>query len=435
VRRVTLLPLIAATYFVVSGGPFGIEDIVSKAGYAGAMLILVITPLVWSLPTALMVSEMASTLPEEGGYYVWARRALGPFWGFQEAWLSLAGSFFDVAIYPTLFVEYLRHFAPAMTAGHRGLWIGVSLIAISALWNLLGASSVGGSSVVLGLALLAPFAALAVLALFHRTANSAAAPLRGADLLGGLQVAMWNYMGWDNSSTIAGEVDRPKRTYPLAMGGALLLIVLTYVVMVGAVWFTGLDPNRWTTGGWADVARAILTGWPAVAVAAGITVAGMISALGSQNAQVLVFSRLPAVMADDGYLPRVLRKRDPKTGAPWAAIAVCSVVYALSLGLSFTKLVLLDVLLTGLSILLEFASLAALRVREPDLPRPYRVPGGLAGAILLGVPPLSLLVLTAVRSEVERVGPINALVLGAILIGLGIFAYFIGERIRNHDHR
>jgi amino acid transporter len=435
-RRVTLLPLIAATYFIVSGGPFGIEDIVAKAGYAGAMLIFVVTPLVWSLPTALMVSEMASTLPEEGGFYVWARRALGPFWGFQEAWLSLAGSVFDVAIYPTLFVEYLRHFAPAMTAGHRGLWIGVALIVFAALWNLLGASSVGEGSVVLGLALLAPFAALAVLALFHRAPQSAAAhPVRGADLLGGLGVAMWNYMGWDNSSTIAGEVDRPQRTYPLAMAGAVTAVALSYILTVGAIWFNGLDPNRWTTGGWGEVARAILPGKTALIVAFGITAAGMISALGTLNGQVLVFSRLPAVMADDGYLPGLFAWRDRRTGAPWIAVLACSIIYALSLGLSFTKLVLLDVLLTGLSILIEFASLVALRVREPDLPRPFRVPGGLAGAVALGLPPLALLVLTAARSEIEPIGPINALLLGAILILLGIFAWFVGEQYRRHDHR
>ncbi|MGZ3405600.1 MAG: amino acid permease, partial [Polyangia bacterium] len=74
---------------MVSGGPYGLEEIVAGAGYAGAMLVLTVTPLVWSLPTALMVGELASSLPEEGGYYAWVRRALGPFWGFQEAWLSM----------------------------------------------------------------------------------------------------------------------------------------------------------------------------------------------------------------------------------------------------------------------------------------------------------------------------------------------------------
>jgi len=102
----------------------------------------------------------------------------------------------------------------------------------------------------------------------------------------------------------------------------------------------------------------------------------------------------------------------------------------LCLGLSFVKLIVLDVLLTGLSLLLEFAALVALRIREPNLPRPYRVPGGLAGAIGVGVLPLVLLVLTAVRNKVEPVGPINALELGAILVAAGVPAYFVLRRGR-----
>ena len=72
-------------------------------------------------PTALMVGELASAMPEEGGFYQWVKRAMGPFWGFQEAWLSLAASVFDMAIYPTTFVLYLSHVAPSLTAGHRGV--------------------------------------------------------------------------------------------------------------------------------------------------------------------------------------------------------------------------------------------------------------------------------------------------------------------------
>ncbi len=101
-----LLPLMAATFFMVSGGPYGIEDILD-AGYLRGLIILVALPFLWSLPTAMMIGELASALPEEGGFYVWVRRAMGPFWGYQEAWLSLAASIFDMAIYPTLFVLYL----------------------------------------------------------------------------------------------------------------------------------------------------------------------------------------------------------------------------------------------------------------------------------------------------------------------------------------
>ena len=431
-RKLTLLPLIAATYFIVSGGPFGLEDTVAKAGYGGAILILLITPALWSFPTALMVSELSSALPQDGGYYIWAKRGMGSFWGFQEAWLSLVGSVFDMALYPTLFVSYLSHFLPAITAGPRAAWIGIGLIAAAAAWNMLGARTVGGSSVILGALLLSPFAALAAASLVHRGsfATHSAAP-RHADILGGVLVAMWNYMGWDNTSTIAGEVENPQSTYPRAMAGAVTLVALGYVLPIGAVALTGLDASRWETGGWADVARAVLgSGGAGALVALAITAGGMLGAAGSLNALTLALSRVPAALAEDGFLPSLFARRDSKTAAPRWAILGCAAAWALGLALPFSKLVMLDMLLTGSSILLEFAALVALRIHEPHLARPYRVPGGMAGAIAVCIPPAVLMLLTVVRNEAEPVGPINALQLGGILIASGVVAYFVGDRIR-----
>jgi amino acid transporter len=427
----SLLALVAATYFMVSGGPFGLEDIVLRSGYAGAVLILLITPLIWSLPTALMVSELAAAIPEDGGYYVWVKRGMGNFWGYQEAWLSLVASFFDMAIYPTLFVGYLGHLAPAVTAHGRGLWIGVALIACTSLWNLLGSRAVGGSSVVLGIVLLTPFAILTVYALFARNAGGGqTVPLRNVDFLGAIAVALFNYMGWDDASPVAGEVERPQRTYPLAMLFASLLVAATYVLPIAAVGLTGVDANRWTTSGWADVARAVFHNGTAGTVAAvAITIGGMLGAMGTLNAYTMSYSRIPAVLADDGYLPRALGRRN-RAGAPWVSILACSIVWALFLQLSFVELILLDVLLKGLSMVLEFAALVALRLREPHMPRPYRVPGGLAGAIAVGIPPTVLLCFTAARTQNEPLGPITSLQLGLVLIAAGVVAYFIGDRFR-----
>src|SRR5580692_2820430 len=145
-RRITLLPLIGALYFMVSGGPYGLEDLAQKVGFGGAIFVLCVTPFVWCLPTALMVGELAAALPEEGGYYAWVRRALGGFWGYQEAWLSLAASVFDMAIYPTVFVLYLGRLAPGV--GSWPLVTGALFIAVGSLFNLAGAKTVGGGSVV-----------------------------------------------------------------------------------------------------------------------------------------------------------------------------------------------------------------------------------------------------------------------------------------------
>ncbi len=431
-RKMTLVPLIAAIYFLVAGGPFGLEDIVSKSGYKFAILILLITPVLWAVPTAFMVSELSSSLPDQGGYYVWVKRGMGSFWGFQEAWLSLAGSVFDVAIYPTLFVSYLGHLLPWTTAGSRGTMLAIALVAAAAAWNMMGAKSVGDSSVAMGLVLLAPFAVLSVYGFVHPGASAgagAAVPLQSSDLLGGVLVALWNYMGCDYASTVANEVDRPQRTYPLAMIGSVILIVLTYVVPIAAVAVTGLDANRWSTGGWADVAKAVIptTGVGQI-VAVLITFGGVLGAWGTLNAQTMQYSRLPAVMADDHLLPKMFARRHPTTGAPTIALVSCAAAWMLCLQLSFVKLVVLDVLLTGLSLMLEFAALVALRIREPELTRPYRIPGGLWGAIGVGVMPLVLLVLTMVRNQNEQVGPLTGLELGAILVFAGVPAYWVCRR-------
>ncbi len=421
--------MIAATYFMVAGGPYGLEDIIEKTGYAAALLILLATPLLWSVPTALMVSELATAIPEEGGFYIWVRRGMGRFWGFQETWLMLAGSIFEMALYPNLCIAYIGRFLPGLVAGHRGLILGFAMIALCTVWNIAGVHSVGEGSVWLNIALLAPFVALIILALGSgRTGGAVAVPLRHVDLLGGVLIAMWNYMGWDNLSTIAGEVEAPRRTYSRAMFGAVILVAVSYLLPVAAVARTGIDPNSWTTGGWVDAAQLI--GGATLAIA--IAVAGVIGAIGSFSTLMLSFTRLPMVMAEEGYLPRVFARRDARTGAPWVAIVVCAVLWAACFPLGFERSLILDVLLTGLSIMLEFWALAALRIREPELARPFRVPGGTAGAIAIGVPPLALMIAAVVRNRSELVGSTNELVIGAGIMAAGIAFYFLGRYFREN---
>ena len=206
------------------------------ADTATLALILVITPLLWSLPTAMMVSELATAIPEEGGFYIWVRRGMGRFWGFQETWLTMTGSVFEMALYPNLCIDYIGQFAPGVVVEHRGLILGSAMIAICTAWNILGVRSVGEGSVWLNVALLAPFVALTVFALGSGrfgAAGGAPVPLRHADLLGGVLVAMWNYMGWDNLSTIAGEVEAPQRTYSRAMFWAVALVIAGYLIPRG----------------------------------------------------------------------------------------------------------------------------------------------------------------------------------------------------------
>jgi amino acid transporter len=427
--RLTLWPLVAATFFMVSGGTYGTEDIVHGAGYARAILILVLTPILWSLPTAFMIGELSSALPYEGGYYAWVRRAMGNFWGFQEAWLSLVASIFDMAIYPTLFVLYLDRLFPWFAEGHRGVMVGLAVVIVCALLNIAGVKVVSTTSLWLFFALSAPFIAIVVLAPFKFGAlvNTVTRPTTSTvDILGGLLICMWNYMGWDNASTIATEVERPQRTYPRAMLAAVLIVGLSYVIPVAAMWMTGLSPTAWETGFWADIAG--LLGGPLLRI--GLALGGMISGFGMFNALVMSYSRLPLAMAQDGMLPKIFGKLQARTRAPWVAIAACAIGWALCLGLGFERLVTIDILLYGTSLGLEFVALVVLRLREPELPRPFRVPGGMFGAIAVGIPPVLLLGFDLVRSQSEQVLGMSSLAFGIVLIGAGVVAYLLNHAVK-----
>jgi amino acid transporter len=423
-----LLPLIAATYFMVSGGPYGLEDIIGKAGYGRALLLLALVPLVWSLPTSLMVGELAAAVPEEGGYYCWVRRALGGFWGFQEAWLSMAASVFDMAIYPVIVVLYLGRIEPAWTAGSRGTLWALAVVILCAAWNLYGAKAVGEGSVGMFCLLLSPFVVLTAVALWkgflshRRLGVFGGAPAAGADLAGAVSVTLWNYMGWDNASTVAQEVDEPQRNYPRAMLLATGLVALTYVLPLAAVGLAGIPAEQFSTGAWADAAREVVGPWLALCVVLG----GTINGFGMFNALMMSYTRVPYALAEDGMLPKVVAKRT-QAGVPWMSVVLCSIAWALALGMSFERLISIDLVLYGAALVLEFVALVVLRVKEPELVRPFKVPGGLWGAVAVGVGPTLLIAFALWAARGERVAGLPALGFAAIVAAAGPMAY-LGAR-------
>jgi len=233
-------------------------------------------------------------------------------------------------------------------------------------------------------------------------------------------------MGWDNASTIAREVDEPQKTYPNAMMATVALVTLTYILPVAAVSLTKLSPAAWETGSWADVAG--LVGGPLLRIA--LVLGGMMSAFGMFNALVMSYSRLPLAMAQDRMLPGMFARVTRRSGAPWAAILVLAAGWALCLGLGFERLVTIDILVYGSSLLLEFIALVTLRIREPNLSRPFKVPGGVFGTVFIGVFPTLLLGFSILRSDHEEILGMNSLIFGALLILAGFLAYGLDVALR-----
>jgi amino acid transporter len=209
---------------------------------------------------------------------------------------------------------------------------------------------------------------------------------------------------------------------------SVAIVAASYILPVAAVWMTRLPASAWETGSWADIAG--LLGGPLLRIA--LVIGGMVSAFGMFNALVLSYSRLPLAMALDGMLPRVFSKLHPRTGAPWVAIIACAFGWGLCLGLGFERLITIDILLYGSSLALEFIALVSLRILEPKLPRAFRVPGGMFGAIAVGIAPMLLLGFSVIRSESERVWGMSSFTLGVIIIAAGGVAYFANHALRPH---
>ena len=402
----TLGPLVAVMFFNVSGGPFGLEGLVGSVGPGVAVLLLFATPLLYSVPETLLIGELASMLPVEGGYYQWVKRAFGRFWGFWNGWLSWMYSAIDMAIYPVLFLQYLRFFAPDLSPGKTGGWLVALALIWGATWlNLRGTRLVGMASAWFGIAVVFPFALLATAALsrwfgspprlspfltpFH-------AP--GTGFLGalglGISQSIWNYSGWDNASTVGGEIEQASATYPRALARALPLVTVVYLASVVPVLALS-DWRTWTDGAWPDLAASVVGPWLGVWIAA----AGLVSAFALFNALLLTYSRIPLVLAQDGLLPSWFARTDER-GTPRNAVLVSAAAYSVFALFSFGGLLAADVLLYTAALALEFAALVRFRISEPELRGVFRVRTGVAGLVMIGLLPVSLLV-AAVALEIR----------------------------------
>jgi amino acid transporter len=199
----------------------------------------------------------------------------------------------------------------------------------------------------------------------------------------GLAVMMWNYSGWDAPTTTLGETRDAGPSFRRAVWVALPLITLAYVLPVAASLSAVDGWEDWDTGHWPAVAEAVGGPWLANLVAAGavIATAGLFLSL------LLTNSRLPYALALAGQMPAVLGRLHPRFGTPWGAVVLSSIAYSLCAFWSFKELIVLNVWLYSITLVLELAAFVALRLREPGLPRPWRVGGGRAGMWLVAVLP------------------------------------------------
>jgi amino acid transporter len=387
--KLGLFSLTCVIYLVVSGGAYGTEDAVRMAGPRLTLLLCLLVPLTLSLPTALMAAELNALMPMEGGFYFWVKEALGPFWGFAEAYLTLLYTAVDMAIYPVLFSAYLAFLYPLGTGGQ--LVVGVALVWLAGLLNFLGVRPAGNSAVLLTVLLLAPFAALVVLGFghlvhWHAPGGRIFGPDFALALGGGLTIIIWNFSGWENASVVAGEVRDPRRTYQHALAIALPMVVLGYLLPLGVALSGSNSGAGWETGWYSEIGRQV--GGPALGAA--LAMGGMVSAFSIFAAAMLWVSRMPFVLARESYLPRWLAEVWRTTATPGKSILACCVLFTMLVPMGFVTLVILDVFFYMGALMLELSALVVMRRKRPARDGLFMIGGGRAGLYLVaGLPMLT----------------------------------------------
>jgi len=410
--------LAAMMFFTVSGGPYGLEEMISGLGWRAALAAVLIVPLIWALPTALLTAELAAEKPSQSGYYAWVRDALGERAGAMAAWISLAMSVFDMAIYPAMAIAYLAKIIPALADPATGWFTSAALIFFGAAASLFGSSIVSAFSVASAVALLLPFALMIKPAFTSSvTADASAATVMSAGLL-----CMWNYMGWDNSSTLSADVRCPQKTYPRALALALALVTLSYAgaTLIASRYY---GVTSMSTGSWVDVAAHMCGAWAGIAVA----LCGAVCGFNMFCALVSSYAQLPAAMARDGLLPSIFAKTT-RRGAPYVSIAVTCCAYAVSSGAGIKRLMELDVLLYGALFAMQAAALLKLsKIRT--LKRAARL------CYVCGVP--ICLLLTAVWVGRRELGmwSLSSAELGGIIIAICAIAAFATSSARRSSSR
>ncbi|XP_002510495.2 probable polyamine transporter At1g31830 [Ricinus communis] len=412
-QKVSIIPLVFLIFYEVSGGPFGVEDSVKAAGPFLALLGFSIFPFIWSIPEALITAEMGTMFPENGGYVVWVSSALGPYWGFQEGWMKWLSGVIDNALYPVLFLDYLKSAIPALENGFPRIAAILALTAALTYMNYRGLTIVGWLAILLGVFSLLPFVVMGIVAIPKlEPSRWLVVDLGNVNWGLYLNTLFWNLNYWDSISTLAGEVENPSRTLPKALCYAVILVVLGYffplLVGTGAV---PLDRERWSDGYFSDIAKVLGGVW----LRSWIQGASAFSNMGMFVAEMSSDSFQLLGMAEHGMLPELFAKRS-RYGTPHAGILFSASGVILLSWLSFQEIVAAENFLYCFGMIMEFIAFVKLRLHNPEAPRPYKIPVGTAGAILMCIPPtLLILVVLALASLKVMAISITIVLLGLVM--------------------
>jgi len=217
IKKAGLLYFVFVMFAYTTGGPFGLEEMVTTSGPGMTLIYLLIIPLFWSIPVSLATAELTTAIPVEGGFYRWVRVSHGDMWGFLTGWWNWSASWLLGSSYAVLFTDYLTGYFPGLV-GWKHYAVSLALIALFAYINIRGIEMVGVVATILGICILLPVAlecALAATKLHHNPFQPLVPPhVPPFQIFGvGLALGLWLYSGYEQCSSVAEEIgccERPE---------------------------------------------------------------------------------------------------------------------------------------------------------------------------------------------------------------------------------
>lgn len=420
-KKIELLSLVAVIFAIVAGGPYGLEEAVSSIGPGLSIALLFIVPFLWSLPISFITAEITSAFPQKGGYITWIKHSFGPFCSFQTGWLSWIRNIVETALYPVLFVDYLRFFFPNINNYER-LLICIGIVALFTVLNLMGIKVVGFSSLVLTFIVLIPFAILVIAAFmkartFFPFETFAIPGKPWINCMGvGLMIMIWNYNGWEDFSTCIMEVRNPAKTYPRAIFINIPLITFIYAVTVYACLCATTNWHSWTSGQFPIIGREIAGPWLGI-----LLVVAILFGLVNQLSTILLYtSRIPYTLAFHRFLPRFFAYRIKKNRVPHVSLLICSALVCCFCVFPFAGLIAIDMFLYGFMLIFVILTFLKLRKTRPDKERLIKVPGGNAGAVIASLLPFTLLGLALYNTGMKHFDIFFYIVLTGMIIWFAV---------------
>jgi len=439
---------------------------IAAAGHNGASSISlwVLAALFFFVPGALVINELSSRFPEEGGLYAWARDAFGPFHGFVAGWTYWI---YTVFYFPGLLLAsasmsaYISSSHGAALAEDRSflLWVSLGLLLVAVVLNIIGLNigkwlqNAGGVGTYLPLLILAAVAALVCFrhgSITHFTL-AAMRPTWNWDTVNFWSQIAFAFTGFELVSCMAEEVHDPRRTLPRAVLASGVLIALIYIAgtfaVLALVPAADIDPQSGVFHAIAIGSSALKIGFIGV-IAAILVTAGNAGGVGSTVAGV---ARVPFQVGIDRYLPAAFGKIHPRWKTPWISILVQAALSGAILLLSqinestrgaYQILIDAAIILYFIPFLYMFAAVIKLAGRKDRAENPHAVlvPGGKLGVRLCGGLGFLIVVLGIVVSLIppgdssNKLGFELKLVAGTVIsILIGLALYWRGARAKENE--